>query len=69
MSERRLPSVPDVQGIADSSVARILRPLREIVHKITGRIDAPIVRASGATTAEGILLQNKLNELIDRLNS
>ena len=66
MTDRKLPAIPDVQAI-DPAISRILRPMRELLHKITGRIGEPIARLDG-TTVTDTDRTNKINEIIDRLN-
>lgn len=66
MSDRKTAGIPDLQGI-DGPIARVLGPLREIVMRLTGRSGGQIARLNGtASTAD---LQNKINEIIDRMNS
>lgn len=65
MSDRKLPAIPDIQAI-DPAISRILRPMRELLHKITGRIGTPIARLEGTVTDTD--RTNKINEIIDRLN-
>lgn len=66
MSDRKLPAIPDVQAI-DPAISRILRPMRELLHHITGRIGTPIARLGGTTVTDADRT-NKINEIIDRLN-
>jgi hypothetical protein len=65
MTDRKLPAIPDIQAI-DPAISRILRPMRELLHKITGRTGTPIARLQGTVTDDD--RTNKLNEIIDRLN-
>jgi hypothetical protein len=65
MTDRKTPSIPDVQGI-EPVVARILQPMRELLHRLTGRSGGQIARLNGTATTQEI--QNKLNEVIDRMN-
>jgi hypothetical protein len=66
MSDRKTPGVPDLQGI-DGPVARVLSPLREIVLRLTGRTGGQVARLGGTATTQEI--QNKVNEIIDRMNA
>lgn len=66
MTDRKTPSIPDVQGV-EPATAKILRPMRELLHRITGRIGSPITRLEGTATTTD--LQNKINEIIDRINT
>ena len=67
MSGRKTPTIPDIQGIDDNAVARILRPMREQLNNLTGRSGTPIAQLQG--TAALLDIQNKVNEIIARLNA
>lgn len=63
------PTIPDIQGIKDTQVVRILAPLKQIVENITGRTPhrKQIVKLGPDATLAGVI--TKLNEVIDRLQT
>lgn len=66
MSDRKTQTIPEVQGI-EPTVARVLRPMREWINRISGRTGSPIARLEGTVTDDD--RTNKINEIIERLNS
>lgn len=66
-ADRKTPSIPDVQGL-DGGVSRILKPMRELLMHLTGKLPGQkaITRLEGTVTLADV--QNKLNDVIDRMN-
>jgi hypothetical protein len=62
---RKTPTIPEVTHI-DEGVARILRPIRMWINSFTGRSGTPVARLEGVATLADV--QNKVNEIIDRMN-
>lgn len=62
-------SIPAVEGVQDQQAVRILSSLKLVLETITGRRVnvAPISKLGPDATTAGII--NKVNELIDRLQS
>lgn len=63
------PTIPAIEGVQDAQVKRILQPMKAILESIGG--DAvhkkDIVKLGAAATLAGVI--NKVNEIIDRLQT
>lgn len=66
MSDRTTSSIPEVKGV-DPATAKILRPIREMLHNLTNRNPKNPAPATldGAPNLND--LHNKVNELIRHL--
>lgn len=63
------PTIPDIAGIKDPQVTRILQPMKQIIDMLVGHTPhrKDIVKLGPNATLSGVI--NKVNEIIDRIQT
>ena len=61
--------IPAIEGVQDAAVIKVLTPMKAILEQTTGRLPNtdPIVTLGANATLAGVI--NKINEIINRLQS
>jgi hypothetical protein len=61
------PTIPEIEGVKDDQVTRILKPMKQVVDLLAGRTPHKqnIVKLGPTATLGGVI--TKVNEIIDRL--